>query len=90
LILCILGFASLVVGSVLAIPSVRSILLPTRTIPCSGTIRHPDETSSQTAEAPLTLPTSDQTLYVDPVGFLPILASIGFFTAGLVINRKKD
>lgn len=87
LILCILGFASLVVGSLLAIPSVRSILF-NKTIRCTGTVRYPDELPSQ-AEASLPQPTSDQT-NLDKIGYLAILGSIGFFTVGLVVNRKKD
>jgi len=89
LILCILGFASLVVGSVLAIPSIRS-KLPTFSISSHGTIRYPDKLPSQAAEEPTPQQTSDQTLYIDSIGYLTILASIGFFTAGLVISRKRN
>jgi hypothetical protein len=88
LILCILGFASLVVGSVLAVPSIRN-RLPTVTITSTGTIAHPDESSSQAEEATLPQQASDQT-NLDKIGYLTILASIGFFTAGLAINRKRN
>lgn len=83
LILCILGFSALVVGSALAIPSVRNNLSTHfgLTISSSGTIGCPDESSSQTIGVQTNL---------DIVGYLTILSSIGFFAAGLVISRKKN
>ena len=87
-ILCILGFASLVMGSVLAVPSIRNRLL-TVTITNTGTIAYPDESFSQAEEAPLSQQASDQT-NLDKIGYVTILASIGFFTAGLAINRKRN
>lgn len=86
---CILGFASLVVGSVLAIPSIRS-KLPTFSISSHGTIICPDKLPSQAAEEPTPQQTSDQALYIGSIEYLTILASIGFSTAGFVIDRKRN
>jgi len=88
LILFVCGLGFLIVGSVLAIPSIRG-KLPTWTITSTGTIACPDEWSSQAAKTPLPQQTSDHT-NLDKIGYLTILASIGFFTAGLVINRKRN
>jgi hypothetical protein len=88
LTLFVCGLASLVIGSVLAIPSVQSNM-HSMTITCCGTIRYPDDSSSEAAEAPLPQQTKGQ-ISLDMVGYFTILTSIGFFATGLVISRKRN
>jgi hypothetical protein len=88
LILFVCGLSSLILGSALAIPSVRS-KLPFVTITSYGTIRQADDSSSEAAEASVPEQISDQTS-LDIIGYFTILAGIGFFATGLVISRKRD
>ena len=88
LILFVCGLFCLIVGSVLAVPYVRS-KLPFMTITNYGTVVSRDDPSSEATEASLPEQTSDQT-GLDIVGHFTILASIGFFASGLVISRKRD
>lgn len=85
-ILFVCGLCSLIVGSVLAIPSVRS-KLPFVTIPSTGIIGTPNDSPSEEASLPQQM--SDQTS-LDIIGYFTILASIGFFATGLFISRKRD
>jgi hypothetical protein len=84
LILFVCGLGSLIIGSVLAIPSVGSRLAGVM-IRSYGTVVNSDDSSSQTAGSPLPQETS-----LDKVGYFTILASIGFFATGIVISRKRN
>lgn len=75
--LWVLDFSFLIVGSVLAIPPVRSNLLGP-VIRCTGTIGFPDELPQQA---------NNQT-NLDQIGYLTILGSIGFFTVAYLHKRK--
>ena len=88
LILFVYGLSSLIIGSVLAIPSIWS-RLASAVISSSGTIVNPDDSSSQAAEASLPQDTNNQTS-LDVIGYFTILASIGLFAIGLVMSRKRD
>lgn len=99
LVLCILSFTSLVVGIVLDITFISIRLIPMELVPRGisnvGRIGYSDEVPSQEAGAPLPVQTDYRILYynrlyVNPIGVLPIFVSIGFLTAGLLINRKRN
>jgi len=79
LILCILGFTSLIVGSVLAFADVRNSV----TITSYGTIRYPENSTS--------LPDAEeyQAVPLWQIGYLTIFVSIGFFTVAFLDNRKS-
>jgi hypothetical protein len=80
--LCILGFTSLIIGSVLAIPPLRERISPTLSIPCSGTIANPDNAEPQEPQE------LASTTTLDKVGYITVLASIGFFATAFLRNRK--
>jgi len=81
ILLCILGFTSLIVGSVLAIRPIRASITHSFTISSHGIIvgsdnAEPQETSPATETAP------------DKIGYSAVLASISFFTIAFLRNRK--
>ena len=79
LILCILGFTSLIVGSVMAVTSFLEG--NTKTILTFGRIvGSPEESQSEQAGYQTQL---------DQIGYLTIFASIGFFTVAFLHNRKS-
>ena len=82
ILLLIFGFTSLIIGSILAIPPLRASIIHEVTIPNSGTIVQPDNAEPQEPQEP----TSTTTL--DKIGYLTVLASIGFFATAFLRNRK--
>ena len=79
-VLCVLGFTSLIVGSVLAFQPFREIISGSITISNSGTIRNPNEVQPQGTSSATTL---------DIIGYLVIFCSIGFFAVAFLRNRKS-
>jgi len=82
LILCLFGFAFLIVGNALASPSVQNALY--RSIPSTGRVANPEESHS----IPPSLEESSST-QLSQIGYLTILLGVGFFSTGLLINRKR-
>ena len=84
LILCLLGVAFLIVGSVMA--AVPSLEGNSHVITSSGTVVfRPDEPQAEKQ--------SEQASYqtpIDQIGYLTILLSAGFLSVGLLINRKRN
>lgn len=79
LVLCVFGVILLIVGSVLAVPSVRSMVYSaTIHITSSGTIVYPDGSPEQVSGA-----TS-----LDLLGYVVIFISLWFFAVAFVWNRK--
>jgi len=76
LILCVFGAVFLVVGSVLAVPSVRNEF--SMVIHSTGTIAHSDEASQ-----PLGSETS-----LDVLGYLVIFGGVGFFAAAFIAQSR--
>jgi len=79
LIPCFLGFIFLIVGGVLASPSVQRTF--SYTIHASGTIGDSEESQSQQA---------DYQTPLDQIGYLTIFAGIGFFIGAFLYNRKSS
>jgi len=77
LVLCVLGFTSLIVGSVLALPSVRSRFFTI--IQSRGTVAYPDGSPQQV---------SNETS-LDLSGYAVVLASAGFFAVAFLWNRRS-
>jgi UPF0716 family protein affecting phage T7 exclusion len=82
ILLLIFGFISLVIGSILAIPPLRASITHGIVITSTGIIGYPDSAEPQVPQGP----TSATTL--DKIGYLTVLASIGFFTTAFLHNRK--
>ena len=80
LIPCLLGFIFLVVGSVLASPSVQR-RFGKISILSTGTIVDSEEPQSQQA---------DYQTPLDQIGYLTISASVGFFMVAFLYNRKSS
>jgi len=80
LILCVLGFVSLIVGSALAIRPVREAISGSTIISTSGTIVNPDEVQPQEASSATTL---------DVIGYLVIFCSMGFFAVAFLRNKRS-
>jgi len=79
LISCFLGSIFLIVGGVLAFPSIQRTL--SQTIHSRGTIAYyPEESESQQADCQTQL---------DQIGYLTIFVSIGFFIVAFLYNRKS-
>ncbi len=76
LVLCVLGFAFLIVGSVLASPSARNGL--SKTIHNFGTIAVPDGSPEQV----------DEGTGLDLLGYVVALSSVGFFAAAFLRNKR--
>ena len=85
LILCLLGFALLIVGIVLASPSVQTAIHHAITISSSGTIVHREPSSGLVPS-----PEGTNSTQLSQIGCLTILLGIGFFSVGLLINRKRN
>jgi len=79
-VLCVLGFLFLVVGSGLAVPSVRTGFL---TISTSGTIGYPDGSSQQVGNG------QNDGTSLDLLAYAVILASFGFFIVAFLWNRRS-
>ena len=77
--LFILGFTFLIVGSILAIRPLRASIIHGKTIRSYGTVVHPDNAEPQESTSATTL---------DIIGYLTVLASIGFFAIAFLGNRK--
>lgn len=78
LISCLLGFTFLIVGGMLASPSIqRSLEL---IIPSKGRILYPDESQ---------YPEEAQSTQLHQIGYLTILGSIGFFSVAFLYSRKS-
>jgi hypothetical protein len=83
LILCLLGFAFLIVGSAMA---AGHSLPGTTTITSYGTI-------VSRSEEPKNKQQSEQTGHktpLDQIGYVTALLGAGFFSSGLLINRKRN
>ena len=78
-VLCVLGFTSLIVGSVLAIRPLQESIFKIRAIPTYGRIAGSDSAEPQGASSTTTL---------DKIGYLAVLASIGFFAVAFLWNRR--
>jgi len=78
LILCAFGAILLVVGSVLALPSVRKSLSGSVTISTTGTIESSDEASQS--------PSNETSL--DVLGYLVIFGGVGFFVAAFFAQSR--
>jgi len=81
ILLCILGFTSLIVGSILAIRPIRAIITHSFTISSHGII-----VGSDNAEPQGTSSETETTL--DKIGYMAILSSISLFTIAFLRNRK--
>jgi len=79
-VLCVLGFASLIVGSALALRPFQEIISGSTTISTSGTIRDPNEVQPQETSSATTL---------DIIGYLVIFCSMGFFAVAFLRNRRS-
>ena len=79
LILCVLGFTSLIVGSALAIRPVREAISGSVMISTFGTIWDPRNVEPQGASSATTL---------DIIGYLVIFCSMGFFAVAFLRNRR--
>ena len=84
LILCLLGVAFLIAGSVMAVA--HPLQVGTHTIPSSGyVVTGPEDPQAEQQ--------SEQTGYqtpLDKIGYVTILLSVGLFSVGLLIHRKRN
>ena len=76
---CLLGIILLIGGGVLASPSIQRSLEVT--IPSKGRILYPDESQ---------YPEEARSTQLYQIGYLTILASVGFFTVAFLYNRKPN
>ena len=79
ILLYVLGFTFLIVGSLLAIRPLRKSIIPPKIIHSSGRIASSDNEDPQEATSATNL---------DIIGYLAVLASIGFFAIAFLRNRK--
>ena len=79
-VLCVLGFVSLIVGSVLALRPFREIISGSAMISTFGTIGDPRKVQPQEASSATTL---------DVIGYLVIFCSMGFFAVAFLRNRRS-
>lgn len=83
LVLCVFGVILLIVGSVIAVPSVRSMVYSaTIYITSSGQVVYPDGSSEHVSQQ-----VSGATS-LDLLGYVVIFISLWFFAVAFVWNRK--
>jgi hypothetical protein len=78
-VLCVLGFTSLIVGSVLAIRPVQESIFNSKAIHTFGRLVGPDNAEPEGVSS---------TTALDKIGYLAVLVGIGFFAVAFLRNRR--